>query len=133
MRALEGVGVLAGQDGRFRPHTMLDGIESGAVLARSGPGAGGLPGVAAVRFGALRRRLSVAHCRDPLRESRIEEQVFASARGLGEEFVESRGNWRMATLCAISIGTFWAVPWTFWEFFWKSGNLRREFRDFGID
>ena len=47
---LQGDGILAGQDGRPGPHAMLDGVESGAFLAGGGPGAGGLLGVAAVRF-----------------------------------------------------------------------------------
>ena len=78
---------------------------------------------------ALRRRLGVAHGGIPFASRGSRSRFSRRPGGLGEELVESRGNWRMATLCAISIGTFWAVPWTFWEFFWKSGNLRREFRD----
>ena len=94
-----------------------------------------------VDFWALRRFASApsttARCRswasDPLRESWIEERVCVGQGDLGKGSLRVVGIGGCVTLCAISIGTFWAVPWTFWEFFWKSGNWRRGFRDSGSD
>src|SRR4051794_37422224 len=48
---LEGLGVLAGQDERLCGHAVLDGVEARSLLARGGPGAGALPGVAPVDLG----------------------------------------------------------------------------------
>src|SRR5206468_1343876 len=53
--ALEGVGVLAGQDKGQGAETVLQGVEAGAALARGCLGPGAVLGIAAVDRGAVER------------------------------------------------------------------------------